>query len=51
VVTKAGKLTCLDAKINFEDSALFRHKDVAELRDIAEEDRPRSRPPSTTSTT
>jgi succinyl-CoA synthetase beta subunit len=38
VVTKAGKLTCLDAKINFEDSALFRHKDVAELRDIAEED-------------
>src|SRR6201981_3993588 len=38
VVTKAGKLTCLDAKINFEDSALFRHKDVAELRDVAEED-------------
>jgi len=38
VVTKAGKLICLDAKINFEDSALFRHKDVAELRDIAEED-------------
>src|SRR3989440_12380361 len=38
VVTKAGKLPCLDAKINSEDSALFRHKDVAELRDIAEED-------------
>jgi succinyl-CoA synthetase beta subunit len=38
VVTKAGKLLCLDAKITFEDSALFRHKDVAELRDIAEED-------------
>ena len=38
VVTKAGKLLCLDAKINFEDNALFRHKDVAELRDIAEED-------------
>ena len=38
VVTKAGKLICLDAKINFEDNALFRHKDVAELRDIAEED-------------
>src|SRR2546421_9530822 len=38
VVTKAGKVVCLDAKINFEDSALFRHKDVVELRDIAEED-------------
>jgi succinyl-CoA synthetase beta subunit len=38
VVTKAGKLLCLDAKMNFEDNALFRHKDVAELRDIAEED-------------
>jgi len=38
VVSKAGKLLCLDAKINFEDNALFRHKDVAELRDIAEED-------------
>jgi succinyl-CoA synthetase beta subunit len=38
VVTKAGKLMCLDAKINFEDNALFRHKDVAELRDITEED-------------
>jgi succinyl-CoA synthetase beta subunit len=38
VVTKAGKLLCLDAKINFEDNALFRHKDVAGLRDIDEED-------------
>jgi succinyl-CoA synthetase beta subunit len=38
VVTKAGKLTCLDAKINFEDNALFRHKDVAVLRDVEEED-------------
>jgi succinyl-CoA synthetase beta subunit len=38
VVTKAGKLLCLDAKINFEDNALFRHKDVAELRDVGEED-------------
>ena len=34
VVTKAGKLLCLDAKITFEDNALFRHKDVAELRDV-----------------
>jgi succinyl-CoA synthetase beta subunit len=38
VVTKGGTLTCLDAKINFEDNALFRHKDVAALRDVAEED-------------
>ena len=38
IVTKAGKLICLDAKINFEDNALFRHKDVAELRDVEEED-------------
>jgi len=38
VVTKAGKLVCLDAKVNFEDNALFRHKDVAELRDVGEED-------------
>ena len=38
IVTKAGKLLCLDAKINFDDNALFRHKQVAELRDIDEED-------------
>jgi succinyl-CoA synthetase beta subunit len=38
VVTKAGNLLCLDAKIGFDDNALFRHKDVAELRDIEEED-------------
>jgi succinyl-CoA synthetase beta subunit len=38
VVTKGGKLICLDAKITFDDNALFRHKDVRELRDVAEED-------------
>ena len=38
MVTKAGKLVCLDAKINFDDNALFRHKDVQELRDVEEED-------------
>jgi succinyl-CoA synthetase beta subunit len=38
VVTKAGQLVCLDAKINFDDNALFRHPDVAALRDPAEED-------------
>ncbi len=38
VVTKAGQVICLDAKINFDDNALFRHKDVAALRDLDEED-------------
>jgi succinyl-CoA synthetase beta subunit len=38
VVTKDGQVICLDAKINFDDNALFRHKDVAELRDPDEED-------------
>jgi succinyl-CoA synthetase beta subunit len=38
VVTKAGKLVCLDSKINFDDNALFRHPDVAALRDESEED-------------
>jgi succinyl-CoA synthetase beta subunit len=33
---------CLDAKMNFDDNALFRHKDIAELRDLDEED-PRNR--------
>jgi succinyl-CoA synthetase beta subunit len=38
VVTKDGKLVCLDGKMNFDSNALFRHKDILELRDIAEED-------------
>jgi succinyl-CoA synthetase beta subunit len=38
VVTNDGNLLCLDAKVNFDDNALFRHKDVAELRDLGEED-------------
>ena len=38
VVTKDGLLVCLDAKMNFDDNALYRHKDVAALRDLAEED-------------
>ncbi|MBV9570511.1 MAG: ADP-forming succinate--CoA ligase subunit beta [Alphaproteobacteria bacterium] len=38
VVTKDGRVVCLDAKINFDDNALFRHKDVQELRDPDEED-------------
>ena len=38
VVTKQGEVLALDAKINFDDNALFRHKDLAALRDPAEED-------------
>ncbi|RIK85389.1 MAG: ADP-forming succinate--CoA ligase subunit beta [Planctomycetota bacterium] len=38
VVTKQGELLALDAKVNFDDNALFRHKDLLELRDLAEED-------------
>jgi len=38
IVTKEGKLLCLDAKMGFDDNALFRHPDIAELRDIHEED-------------
>ncbi len=38
VVTKEGGIICLDAKMNFDDNALFRHKDVVELRDPDEED-------------
>ena len=33
VVTKGGRVVCLDAKMNFDDSALFRHPDVAALRE------------------
>ncbi len=38
VVTGDGKLIALDAKINFDDNALYRHKDLRELRDLDEED-------------
>lgn len=38
VVTGDGKLVALDAKVTFDDNALFRHKDYAELRDLAEEE-------------
>jgi succinyl-CoA synthetase beta subunit len=38
VVTKAGELICLDAKIAFDDNALYRHSDIVALRDISEED-------------
>ena len=38
VETSEGKLLALDAKVNFDDNALFRHPDVMELRDVLEED-------------
>jgi len=38
IVTGAGDILALDAKMSFDDNALFRHKDVEELRDEAEED-------------
>jgi succinyl-CoA synthetase beta subunit len=38
IVTDAGDLKVLDAKISFDDNALYRHADVAELRDESEED-------------
>jgi len=38
VVTGAGDVIALDAKMNFDDNALFRHKEIEELRDESEED-------------
>ena len=38
LVTKEGNVLALDCKMNFDDNALFRHKDVVEMRDLAEED-------------
>ncbi|MFA7305688.1 MAG: ADP-forming succinate--CoA ligase subunit beta [Hyphomicrobium sp.] len=38
VVTKDGKLICLDGKMNFDSNALYRHPEIVELRDVGEED-------------
>jgi succinyl-CoA synthetase beta subunit len=38
VVTKDGRVICLDAKMSFDDNGLFRHPDIRELRDPNEED-------------
>ncbi|MGA7158339.1 MAG: ADP-forming succinate--CoA ligase subunit beta [Acidobacteriaceae bacterium] len=38
ITTKDGKLLALDCKMNFDDNAMFRHRDLKELRDISEED-------------
>jgi succinyl-CoA synthetase beta subunit len=38
VVTKTGEVLALDAKFNFDDNALYRHPEIAAMRDTAEED-------------
>ena len=38
IVTKNGKIVCLDAKMNFDDNAIFRRPDILKLRDLNEED-------------
>jgi succinyl-CoA synthetase beta subunit len=38
ILTKDGKVVALDAKINIDDNALYRHKDLVEFRDLNEED-------------
>ena len=38
IVTKSGELMALDAKITFDDNAMFRHKDLEEFRDLTEEE-------------
>lgn len=38
VTTSDGQVMALDAKMNFDDNALYRHKDIQELRDLSEED-------------
>ncbi|OGK80506.1 MAG: succinate--CoA ligase subunit beta [Candidatus Rokubacteria bacterium GWC2_70_16] len=38
VVTRDGRVLALDAKLNFDDSALYRHKEIVALRDLNEED-------------
>jgi succinyl-CoA synthetase beta subunit len=38
ILTKERKIVCLDAKVNFDSNALFRHPEIIELRDLNEED-------------
>jgi succinyl-CoA synthetase beta subunit len=38
ITTRDGRVVALDAKMNFDDNALYRHPQIAELRDLAEED-------------
>ena len=43
VILKDGGVVALDAKMNFDDNALFRHTDIVEYRDVAEEDPPEAK--------
>ena len=38
IITKSNKLVCLDAKMNFDDNAIFRHPEILKLRDLNEEE-------------
>ena len=38
VITKAGDILCLDGKVNIDDNALYRHPDIADMRDTSQED-------------
>ena len=38
ILTKENKIVCLDAKVNFDDNALFKHPEILELRDLNEEE-------------
>ena len=38
ILTKDNKIICLDAKMNFDDNALFKHPEIIELRDLSEEE-------------
>ena len=38
ILTKEKNMVCLDAKVNFDDNALFKHPEIVELRDFSEED-------------
>ncbi len=38
IITKNNEITCLDAKMNFDDNAIFRRKEISELRDLKEEE-------------
>ena len=38
IITQDEKILCLDAKMNFDDNAIFRHPEILKLRDLNEED-------------
>jgi succinyl-CoA synthetase beta subunit len=48
LLTKDNRLIALDAKVNFDDNALFRHRNYADLRDTARKNRSKPKPLNTT---